>query len=146
MESKNKEKEFISATKYAFMLRLSVSYSQTSVPNIGIVFGNIELATVCHEYISKNYNGDQLKIVITPGIVTASVELKEIDTDKTVFVVELNYDKAELFAFKSKTSTTGRIALIFGFKHGCDYYVTGTKDDDAEKFSPVILTGVTINE
>ena len=146
METKNKQIEFASAIKYAFSLRLGVPYSPNDVPNIGIVFGSRELASMCQEYIEGIYNDDQLIIDITPNLVTARVELKEVANGKTVFVVELNYDGPELMNFQEKTSTNDRVALIFGFKHNCNYYVTSNAKDKADGFSPIVLAGFGINQ
>lgn len=146
METKNKQIEFASAIKYAFTLRFGAPYSPSDVPNIGIVFGSPKLASLCREYIEGIYDNDQLIIDIMPGLVTARVELKEAANGKTVFVVELNYDGPELMNFQEKTFTADRVALIFGFKRGCDYYVTSNAKDKAEDFSPIVLAGFGINQ
>ena len=144
METKNEKVEFASAIKYAFAIRFGAPYSPKDVPNIGIVFGGPQLATLCQEYIDRVYENDQLRIDITPGLVTARVELKEMADGKPVFVAELNYDGSELNIFQEKTPATGRVALIFGFKRGCDYYVTGNAKDKTEDFSPIVLAGFEI--
>jgi len=146
METKNERLDFTSAIKYAFAIRFGAPYSSNDVPNIGIVFGSLQLATLCHEYVDGAYDNDKLRLDITPGFVTAEVKLKEVNSDKTVFAAELNYDGQELMNFKDKTPTNSRVALIFGFKRGCDYYVTGNAKDKAEDFSPIVLAGFGINQ
>ena len=145
METKNEPLEFTSAIKYAFALRFGAPSSPNDVPNIGIVFGGAQLATLCQEYIDGTYDNDELRIDISPGFVTAKVELKEVNSDKTVLVAELNYDGPELMNFQNKTPAAARVALIFGFKRGCDYYVTGNAKEKAEKYSPIVLAGFNIN-
>lgn len=145
METKNEISEFTSAIKYSFAIRFSAPYSSKDVPNIGIVFGNSLLATRCQEYIDGAYDNDSLTIHIAPGFVTAKVELKELNSDKTVFAAELNYDGPELMNFQNKTPTNSRVALIFGFKQGCNYYVTGNARDKAEDFSPIVLARYIFN-
>lgn len=145
METKNEILEFTSTIKYSFAIRFGAPYSPKDAPNIGIVFGNPQLATLCQEFIAGAYNNDELRMDITPGLVTARVELKEMNEGRTVFVAELNYDAPELIEFEDKTPRTGRLALIFGFKRGCDYYVTGNSKDKAEDFSPILLAGFRIN-
>ncbi|CAN5585685.1 hypothetical protein BH10BAC2_BH10BAC2_11240 [soil metagenome] len=144
METKNEILEFTSAIKYSFAIRFGAPYSSKDVPNIGIVFGNPQLATLCQEYIDATYDNDELIIEITPGLVTAKIELKEVNSDKEVVVAELNFDKPEIINFKNKTPVNSRLALIFGFKRGCDYYVTGNAEDKAEDFSPIVLAGYSI--
>ena len=146
METKNERLDFTSAIKYAFAIRFGAPYSSNDVPNIGIVFGSLQLATLCQDYIDRAYDNDQLRLDITPGLVTAEVKLKEVNSDKTVFAAELNYDGQELTDFQDKTSTNGRVVLIFGFKQGCDYYVTGNAKDKVEDFSPIVLVGCVINQ
>lgn len=146
METKNRRLEFTSAIKYAFALRFGAPYSPNDVPNIGIVFGGPKLATLCQEYIDGAYGNDELRLDIVPGFVTAKVELKEVNSDKTVFAAELNYDGPELMNFQNKTPYDGRVALIFGFKRSCDYYVTGNANDKVEDFSPIVLAGFSIHQ
>lgn len=146
MKTKNEKIDFVSAIKYAFSLRFGAPYSPKDVPTIGVVFGSHQLAAQCQEYIGHTYENDQLIITITPGLVTAKVELKETVNNKTVLIVELNYDGPELLNFQDKTPPDSRAALIFGFKHSCDYYVTGNTKDEAKDFSPIVLSGFTINQ
>lgn len=146
METKNERLEFTSAINYAFALRFGAPHSPNDVPNIGIVFGGRQLATLCQEYIDGAYDNDELRMDITPGLVTARVELKEVNEGKIVVVAELNYDKQELMNFQEKTPTDVRVALIFGFKQGCDYYVTGNSKEKANDFSPIVLAGLAINQ
>jgi hypothetical protein len=146
MTAKNERIEFTSAMKYAFALRFGAPYSPQDVPNIGIVFGNAQLATLCQEYIDATFDNDDLRIEITPGLVTAKVELIEVNSDNKIMVTELNYGGPELMNFEEKTPADSRVALIFGFKRGCDYYVTGNAKNRAEDFSPIVLAAFSINQ
>jgi hypothetical protein len=146
METKNDRLDFTSVMKYAFAIRFGAPYSSNDVPNIGIVFGSLQLATLCQEYVDGAYENDQLRLDITPGFVTAKVILKEVNSDKTVFAAELNCDGQELMNFQDKTPPSSRVVLIFGFKRGCDYYVAGNSKDKAEDFSPIVLAGFSINQ
>jgi hypothetical protein len=142
MNTTNERKQFISAIKYAFSLRLGAPYSEKDVPTIGIVFGNQQLATLCHEYINNAYENGELSIVIVLDKIIARVELREVKDGKIVFVTELNCDKGELMEFKAQTPSDGKPALIFGFKYSCRYYATSSSKD----FSPIVLAGFQIIE
>lgn len=145
MEPINNINEFYSMLKYAYELKLTGPRSAEEVPTVGIAFGNYKIPSRCHEYMNRSYNGHNIKVHITAGHIIAKVELVEISTGNNVFSAELNYDKNELLDFKEKTPVDSSVVLIFGFKHGCDYYIPGKSSDKSQDFLPMVLAGYDIN-
>lgn len=130
--------------KYAYELRLTAPSSAAGVPTVGIVFGNYELPSLCHEYMNASYRMHKLKVHITTDNIIAKIDFFEMSDENIIFSLDLNYDKNELLNFKEKTLPDSKVALIFGFKRGCDYYMTGKMGDKSEDFSPMVLEGYNI--
>ncbi len=139
MEEIQSHEEFLSLMKYAVAIRMTPPVAKNGVPTIGIVYANSEIPSRCHTYLNGSYEGNALKIHIKPGYITASVELKEVVSGQNIFRININYDQVELLQFQQATDPDGRVALIFGFRRGCDYYVTGNEYDAATEFSPMVV-------
>lgn len=145
MEPIKDHDEFKSLMKYAFAIKLFGPRSLEEVPTVGIVFGNHEIPSRCHVYMCRSYEGNRMKIYITRDYTIAKIELLESSDGNKIFSLELNYDQNELMDFKDKTPSDSKVALVFGFNHGCDYYITGNAGDKSQNFSPIVLDGYNIN-
>lgn len=144
MEPIKDNNEFLALLKYAVELKFGAPHSAKDVPTIGIVFGNYEIPSRCHEYMTASHDGNKLKIHITPGDITAKMVVSEIAEGDIILSCELNYDHPELLNFKDKTPPDGKVVLIFGVRRECQYYITGNFGDSTKDFSPMVLAGYTI--
>ena len=139
MNQINNVNDFKASMKYAYTMRLDYARTAKEAPSIGIVFGNQKFPSQCHDYLSRFHEVHSTEIHIIPEQVTAKVDLIDTQTFQKIFSINLNYDKNELEHFKNKTSYDSPVVLIFGFKHGCDYFIAGNLSSNNEDFSPIVL-------